>query len=440
MKSWFGLVATPLITASVAVSGHAPAQPLDKKAVADAYVYLLGRAIPIRQEHTDLKEPGVDYNVIKYNPRGSADFVNPNLDVAYLEAWIAVDDDTPVLLEVPKVEGRYYVAQILDEWGEVITNIHGRDYPHNPYGKFALVAPGSQAKIPADAVRIELNSYKAKLLGRVELKDDPDGAMALQKQFRLTPLGTPKIRPAVPIPMFDNKSLMGVEIFDHADAIIDSAHDVSPVAAQMQARARHYARLAKDPVQRKALDEMIRKEVVPEFLDYAVTKSAVYENQWLGSLGMGNYGSNYWTRTSVNLVGLWGNTNAEVVYYVGTVDADGKPLNGANRYVLEFPADSRPETVVDAYWSIILVDVPDYRVVPNSLNRFNFNNYSGLKDQADGSLRILVSARPDEAIAPESNWLPAPDGKGFSLTLRLYVPKEAVRKGQWFPPALKRVP
>jgi hypothetical protein len=55
-------------------------------------------------------------------------------------------------------------------------------------------------------------------------------------------------------------------------------------------------------------------------------------------------------------------------------------------------------------------------------------------------LRILVSARPDDALAPDSNWLPAPDGKGFSLTLRLYVPKEAVRKGQWFPQALKRVP
>ena len=57
--------------------------------------------------------------MIKYNPLGSADFVNPNLDVAYLEAWFAVDDKTPVILEVPKIEGRYYTAQILDEWGEV---------------------------------------------------------------------------------------------------------------------------------------------------------------------------------------------------------------------------------------------------------------------------------------------------------------------------------
>ena len=80
---------------------------VDKETVTDAYVYLLGRALVDRQEVTDIAEDGVDYNVIKYNPVGAADFVNPNLDVAYLEAWIAVDDETAVLLEVPAVEGRY---------------------------------------------------------------------------------------------------------------------------------------------------------------------------------------------------------------------------------------------------------------------------------------------------------------------------------------------
>ena len=148
-------------------------QPCDKQAVSDAYVYLLGRAIVIRQERNDLKEPGVAYNVIKYNPVGSADFVNPNLDVAYLEAWIAVDDETPVLLEVPVIEGRYYTAQILDEWGEVITNINERNYPSHPSGRFSFVAPGAHTTVPADAVRIELHSRKAKMLARVELKPHP---------------------------------------------------------------------------------------------------------------------------------------------------------------------------------------------------------------------------------------------------------------------------
>jgi len=130
------LIAAVLVGA-LAFTGVSSAQAqLDKQTVTDAYVYLLGRAIVIRQEQTDLKEPGIAYNVIKYNPAGSADFVNPNLDVAYLEAWIAVDDKTPVVLEVPEVKGRYYTAQILDEWGEVIVNINERNFPSHPFGKY----------------------------------------------------------------------------------------------------------------------------------------------------------------------------------------------------------------------------------------------------------------------------------------------------------------
>lgn len=433
------VVLTALLLASL-TRGALAGEPvgLEKASVADAYVYLLGRAVVVRQERTDLAEPGIAYNRIKYNPLGSADFANPNLDVAYLEAWIAVDDKTPVVLDVPEVKGRYYTAQILDEWGEVITNINERNYPAHPFGKFAFVAPGSRAEIPPDAVRIELNSRKAKLLGRVELKDDRDGAVVLQRQFKLTALGSPEIQPPVQIPAIGSKDLVGVELFDKAEELVASAHDVSPVAAQMQAKVREVARLARSPDSRKALDGLLRGEVIPEFLHYAVTKSGAYRNNWLGTLGTGNYGADYWKRTSANLIGIWANANDEVIYFVATVDADGRPLDGANDYILEFPGAARPDAVVNAYWSLILVDVPEYRVVPNRLNRFNVNNHSGLKSEADGSLRILLAKQPN-ATVPESNWLPAPDGKGFSLTFRCYVPKDAVKRGEWFPPAIRRL-
>lgn len=52
------------------------------------------------------EDEGFAYNAIKHNPLGSADFVNTSFDVAYLEAWFAIDDSTPVILEVPQVKGR----------------------------------------------------------------------------------------------------------------------------------------------------------------------------------------------------------------------------------------------------------------------------------------------------------------------------------------------
>ena len=46
----------------------------DPQSIADAYVYLLGRMLVIRQEHIDLDQVGADYNVLTYDPprqRGS---------------------------------------------------------------------------------------------------------------------------------------------------------------------------------------------------------------------------------------------------------------------------------------------------------------------------------------------------------------------------------
>jgi hypothetical protein len=56
------------------------------------------------------------------------------------------------------------------------------------------------------------------MLGRVELKGDPDGAVALQKQFKLSSLGKPTIAKPPAIQDFDNKDLIGAEIFDDVDA------------------------------------------------------------------------------------------------------------------------------------------------------------------------------------------------------------------------------
>lgn len=407
----------------------------DEEAITEAYIYLLGRMLVIRQERMDAAAEGFGYNAVKCNPLGSADFVNPNFDVAYLEAWFAVDDAAAVLLEVPEVRDRYYTAQILDEWGEVIVNINERAAVQ-PSGRFALAKPGVSLSLPEGATRIDLHSSKAKMLARVELKGDPDTAVRLQKQFSVTPLGAVAVRPPPTIPRFDNKTLLGVEIFDDVDAVLASALDVSPVAAAMQLQVRAVAaHVGSSPAARAAVDSLLRDKVVPEFEVYAFTKSAPYRNHWVGGGLTGNYGADYRIRTVVNYAGIWANTNDEVVYFVATRDASEAPLDGGRHYLIEFPADGLPDSVVDSYWSIILVGVPDYRVVPNDFGRYNFNTYSGLAREPDGSLKIAIGPSPVDGVA-ESNWLPSAEGKLFSLTFRAYVPKDVVKHGRWAPPAV----
>jgi len=210
----------------------------DAQTIADAYVYLLGRALVIRQEHLDLDGTGADYNLIDDKPLGAPDGVNPNFDVASVEAWLAVDDRTPVILEVPEIVNRHYNVQVIDEWGGVIANINPRTFPSHPSGRFAFVKPGSRAKVPANAARIVLRSSKAKVVARVEIRQDREASVRLQRQFELASAGSPSIVPAVPLPMFGKRELIGVELFQSAEEILATALDTAPGAAALQHKVR----------------------------------------------------------------------------------------------------------------------------------------------------------------------------------------------------------
>src|SRR2546430_1797286 len=51
------------------------AAPPDVATIEAAYIYLLSRALVLRQENIDRGAAGFAYNMIKYNPIGEADWV-----------------------------------------------------------------------------------------------------------------------------------------------------------------------------------------------------------------------------------------------------------------------------------------------------------------------------------------------------------------------------
>ena len=59
-------------------------------------------------------------------------------------------------------------------------------------------------------------------------------------------------------------------------------------------------------------------------------------NGWDVMGDLGRYGTNYLFRAVVALVGLGANLPEDAVYPHAKVDADGKPLTGANRYTIHF--------------------------------------------------------------------------------------------------------
>lgn len=135
-------------------------------------------------------------------------------------------------------------------------------------------------------------------------------------------------------------------------------------------------------------------------------------------------------------LGLGANIGQEAIYPPAFTDIEGKQLTGSNKYTIHFnPGQLSP---IDAFWSISMYNNSSY-FVNNPINRYNIGQYTeGLKNITDSSLDIYLqhdSAGPDK----ESNWLPTPaPNNDFKVTLRLYLPQEAILNGTWIPPTISR--
>lgn len=184
--------------------------------------------------------------------------------------------------------------------------------------------------------------------------------------------------------------------------------------------------IAQSDATAQRVETVVKTKAIPKFLDYAVKKSGEFKNNWiLATLSMGKYKGDYWLRGAVNYVGLWANTTDEVVCAITSLGSDNLPLGDGKSYEIHYTKENLPKNHVNSFWSIILVNSPSYRVIPNDMNRYNFNNYSNLTYEEDGSLKLYVSPKYNEEW-PKSNWLPSPKDAKLMLTMRMYVPKGVI--------------
>jgi hypothetical protein len=266
---------------------------------------------------------------------------------------------------------------------------------------------------------------------RIELGAHPAEAIALQKKTTMKATGSPQIDSPVVNLDFPNSKLPGVEGFDKTEEILASEADLNPGMIDVRDKARAIAKAAADPAQRARIDEVIRKLAIPSFLG-EIPKMGKQVNGWIRPRIIGNYRSDYVMRSITNYAGIWANNSKEVVYFT----AQG--LDGSQTFSQTYPKDALPASKTRYFWSVIVVDGVDYKVIPNSLNRYLLNKQSPLKPNDDGSLTVAFAPKQPDGI-PESNWLPTPNGKKYNMTYRFYGPSKDVTDGKYDPPPLVRI-
>jgi hypothetical protein len=429
----FGFMGAILISAA---HGQAAPSSMSDQQISDSYIYLLGRLLVLNQEQADFAQD-MKWNQLVHRKVGDVAWPNPNLDVAYSEGWVAIDEKSCALVSIPPIKDRYYTVQFLNGWGETVANLNERVFPQHPDGDFAVCLKGADVSLPATTQRVDVPTKAMRVLARIELGSSPDAAVALQKKINIRANGQPRL-PVVPKTVrFDIEKLPGVEAFDSADAALDSEADINPGMEQLQANTRAIAKAVKDPSQRQHISTVIQQKAMADLAKAMPTLGdGTVKNGWALPSTIGVYGRNWLLRTLVNLGGIWANTYEEVIYYKAFVDPKGRHLNGDRSYALRFSKEQMPMLYATYFWSVIAVDSAHRRVLPNPLKRYLLSNFSELKYDNDGSLTLYFGAdKPKDA--PQSNWIPTPKGVGYSLTLRFYRPKGAVADRSYFPPALE---
>ena len=189
-----------------------------------------------------------------------------------------------------------------------------------------------------------------------------------------------------------------------------------------------------DPAVAKALDD-VPKLAVEKIMAH-FKQAGTLENGWMFTTKTGLYGSDYLQRALITAIGLGANRPQDAVYPTSEADAEGKPYDGANKYVMHFDKGQTPPA--DGFWSLTMYD-DQFFFVDNPLNRYTLSPRNNFKYNADGSLDLYLQ-NENPGAEKESNWLPAPKGK-FILMLRLYWPRErspSIINGTWKIPPVKK--
>ena len=400
----------------------------------------------LRDQLACLLKVNVLDNATKLAGPSSVTVAYPNDDTLYSTAFLDLRAG-PQLLSIPSISGRYVNFQLLDMYTNTIADIgvltgagHG--------GTYAFVGPGWHGTIPTGAVRIDVPTPDAWLLGRTQVKGPADlvAAVALEAQYSLTALsghgsgttGGPSTL-ACPAPAPPSSTSLAFLGDLGADMAADppAAAD-GPVVQAMAAAGIGPGRTPGGTGSGNASEYLKALRLGASLVAGAASEGSA--TIWTGYThgAVGTYGTDYLARARLaEAPGTQVPTQA--VYFSASRARSGTttaPLAGTRGYEIRFPAGDLPPHGSDGFWSITLYNAAGF-LVANPIDRYSIGDETpGLIRDADGSLTIVMSAsRPSET---DVNWLPAPEG-AFSLVLRVYDPKPQVLGGTWSPPVIQAI-
>lgn len=433
-----------------------------RKIAKEAYIYGYPMIDGYRIQHTyfvnkDNTEYKAPYNVLASAARvytsDDKTVQTPNSDTPY--GMLGMDlRNEPIVITIPKMEpGRYFSIQLIDTYTHNFEYIGSRT-TGNGGGNYLVAGPDWKGELPKGISKIiSCETQLALAIVRTQLFNaaDLENVAKLQKNYKVQPLsaflGTPKPSQNAEIhfiqPVSGDEMKTSLAFFN----VLNFLLQFCPVHPSEQVLREQFASIGLKPglefdttllaPEIKQAFKDGRADAWKEFaaLKVKIDKKEVTSGDVFGTRDF--LKNNYLYRMAAAIVGIYGNTKAEAMYPIYSVDNQGLALDGANAYTITFNKENMPP--VNAFWSFTMYELPSSLLTKNPINRYLINSpmLPQLKRNADGGFTIYVQ-HAATVEAKKANWLPAPSGK-FMIVLRLYWPKEMALNGGWVAPPMVQV-
>ncbi len=434
--------------------------PEEARAIAkEAYIYGFPMVDNYRIEHAyfvDTKNPEYKgpWNTLVniprvYTPADTA-IQTPNSDTPYSMLGMDLRAE-PLVLTVPPIEReRYFSIQLIDAYTFNFAYIGSR-VTGNDGGSYLIAGPGWKGETPKgvnEVIRSETELVLAAYRTQLFNPEDLDNVKKIQAGYKAEPLskflGQPAPAAAAAIdfikPLSPSDETTSPEFFNILNFVLQFC-PTDPSETELMAR---FAKIGvgagktidvSSPEMKTAIEQgMADAWADLEDLRKKIDAGKVTSGELFGTREY--LKNNYLYRMAAAKLGIYGNSQQEAMYPVYAVDADGKKLDGANKYTVHFAAGELPP--VNAFWSLTMYDLPASLLVANPINRYLVNSpmLPHFVKDPDGGLTFYVQ-NESPGKDKEPNWLPAPKGP-FFIAMRLYWPKPEALDGSWKEPPMKR--
>jgi hypothetical protein len=415
----------------------------------------LNRALAV----ANLPEPGRIGGVIPASPPGQismlTDYIDaaehfvtcPNQDTVYGAGFQRLDQ-TAVVVQVPDFGDRFFTYQLADWRTDSFAQI-GTQYG-TKRGFYLIVGPDWKGDAPSGitgAFRSSTNLVE--IFPRVFMDDTPEDRKAIQpliSQIMVYPLaefdGTMKTKDWSKTPSFpsppggrgETQWVVPEKFFAELPTVIKSIAALPGEGALYGMMQSVLDAAGSNPVIKATLQKVAlatEHELIKPLFEFRNNGRPV-GNGWTSPPNGAQWGTDYLSRAATARSNMYDNAPQETRYIYTDFDADGKRLNGANRYTVTFAKDAIPP--VNGFWSLTVYN-KEHLFEPNRLNRFSVGTKSkSLHFNTDGSLTLYFQ-EASPGGGKENNWVPSPKDD-FSLYIRAYWPKEEILNGTWKPPAV----